>query len=114
MGLYQPIWKYAGIDEIINLFFMVCMANGIIIIGIYFLSLKVPRSIYVISTMIDLLFIGGTRFIKQIYNRLTFQENIFAKRKRKRVMIIGAGEAGGLLIQSFKNHLHPIVFPYVW
>ncbi|NLK97312.1 MAG: polysaccharide biosynthesis protein [Epulopiscium sp.] len=104
MGLYQPIWKYAGIDEIINLFFMVCMANGIIIIGIYFLSLKVPRSIYVISTMIDLLFIGGTRFIKQIYNRLTFQENIFAKRKRKRVMIIGAGEAGGLLIQSFKNH----------
>jgi FlaA1/EpsC-like NDP-sugar epimerase len=104
MGLYRPIWKYAGIDEIINLFFMVCMANGIIIIGIYFLSLKVPRSIYVISTMIDLLFIGGTRFIKQIYNRLTFQENIFAKRKRKRVMIIGAGEAGGLLIQSFKNH----------
>lgn len=104
MGLYRPIWKYAGIDEIINIFFMVCIANGIIIIGIYFLSLKVPRSIYVISTMIDLLFIGGTRFIKQIYNRLTFQENIFAKRKRKRVMIIGAGEAGGLLIQSFKNH----------
>ncbi|WP_341876746.1 nucleoside-diphosphate sugar epimerase/dehydratase [Defluviitalea saccharophila] len=104
MGLYRPIWKYAGIDEIINLFFMVCIANGIIIVGIYLLSLKVPRSIYVIATMIDLLFIGGTRFIKQIYNRLTFQENIFVKRKRKRVMIIGAGEAGGLLIQSFKNH----------
>lgn len=104
MGLYRPIWKYAGIDEIINIFFMVCIANGMIIIGIYFLSLNVPRSIYVIATLIDLFFIGGTRFIKQIYNRLTFQENIFVKRKRKRVMIVGAGEAGGLLIQSFKNH----------
>ncbi|HHW67764.1 MAG TPA: polysaccharide biosynthesis protein [Epulopiscium sp.] len=104
MGLYRPIWKYAGIDEIINIFFMVCIANGMIIIGIYFLSLNVPRSIYVIATLIDIFFIGGTRFIKQIYNRLTFQENIFVKRKRKRVMIVGAGEAGGLLIQSFKNH----------
>jgi FlaA1/EpsC-like NDP-sugar epimerase len=104
MGLYKPIWKYAGIDEVINLFFMICIANGIIIIGIYFLGLEVPRSIYVIATFIDMIFIGGTRFIKQIYNRLTFQENIFIKRKRKRVMIVGAGEAGGLLIQSFKNH----------
>ncbi|WP_058485663.1 nucleoside-diphosphate sugar epimerase/dehydratase [Defluviitalea phaphyphila] len=104
MGLYKPIWKYAGIDEVINLVFMICIANGIIIIGIYFFRLEVPRSIYVIATFIDIIFIGGTRFIKQIYNRLTFQENIFMKRKRKRVMIVGAGEAGGLLIQSFKNH----------
>lgn len=116
MGLYKPIWKYAGLDDIITVFISSCMANGIIIVFIYLLSLtQVPRSIYLIDTFVDFVLIIGSRFSKRILNRFLNNDiSFYSENKTKRVMIIGAGEAGGILIQELRNHpkrgLMPVCF----
>lgn len=106
MGLYRPIWKYAGLDDIITVFIAVCAANGIIIVAIYLLGLtQVPRSIYLIATLLDFIFILGSRFSKRILNRFINKDiSFYHQNKTKKVMIVGAGEAGGLLIQELRNY----------
>lgn len=106
MGLYRPMWKYAGLDDIITVFMSVCMANGVIIVAIYLLNLnQVPRSIYLIATLVDFMFIMGSRFSKRIINRLISKDiTFYSLNKPKKVMIVGAGEAGGLIIQEMRNH----------
>lgn len=106
MGLYRPIWKYAGLDDIITVFMATCTANGIVIVAIYLLGLtQVPRSIYLIATLLDFIFILGSRFSKRIVNRIINKDiSFYHQNKTKRVMVVGAGEAGGLLIQELRNH----------
>jgi len=105
MGIYRIMWKYAGIDDIVTVFSAVCIANGIIIVIIYLRQInQVPRSIYLICTLVDFVFIIGSRFSKYIIKHFINEENIFYPRG-KRVMIIGAGEAGGLIIQQIRNNI---------
>lgn len=105
MGLYKPMWRYAGFDEILSIFFAVCIGNGIIIVYIYLNGLTmVPRSIYVIATFVDFLFIGGSRFYRKILSRLNLTRRFSVGSVTKRAMIIGAGEAGGMLIQEYRNN----------
>ncbi|MCT4593975.1 MAG: polysaccharide biosynthesis protein [Anaeromicrobium sp.] len=105
-GLYKSIWKYAGIDELMNLFMAVSISNGFIIIVIYLAQLKVPRSIYVITFFIDIFLFGISRFNTKIFQRINLYYIIRPSLKsiRKRAMIIGAGEAGNILLQQFKNN----------
>jgi FlaA1/EpsC-like NDP-sugar epimerase len=105
-GLYKILWKYAGIDEVINVFTAVAFGNGLTIIAIYLLQLNVPRSIYVIATFLDFFFIGISRFTPKLFRRITFNDIIgyISRKNFKKVMVIGAGEAGGLLIQGLKNN----------
>jgi FlaA1/EpsC-like NDP-sugar epimerase len=101
MGLYKPMWRYAGFDEILSIFFAVVISNVIIIVYIYLNGLtSVPRSIYVIAACLDFLLIGGSRFYRQIFIRLRFP--VFSNALR--VMIIGAGETGGSLIREFRDN----------
>ncbi|MCT4619063.1 MAG: polysaccharide biosynthesis protein [Marinisporobacter sp.] len=113
-GLYKSIWKYAGVDELINLFMAVSISNGLVIIAIYLGNLKVPRSIYVITFFIDLFLIGSSRFTTKIFKRINIYDMMYIplKDKRKRVMIIGAGEAGNILLKQFKedDKINPICF----
>ncbi|QXM06676.1 polysaccharide biosynthesis protein [Crassaminicella indica] len=113
-GLYKSIWKYAGIDELMNLFMAVSISNGLIIIAIYLGRLNVPRSIYVITFFIDLFLFGISRFTTKIFKRINIYDMIYfpLKDKRKRVMIIGAGEAGNILLKKFKEdaRINPICF----
>ncbi|HPU40916.1 MAG TPA: hypothetical protein PKY26_00715 [Acetivibrio clariflavus] len=54
---------------------------------------------------------GGVRFLRRIVRSLRIK-----KRKgihRKRVMIVGAGEAASLLIKEMKNNKHSIYEPVV-
>lgn len=115
MGLYKPIWKYSGIDDIINGFLTMCVANGTIIIIIYILRdtnisnsmySRVPRSIYFIAILVDFILIIGSRFSNRILDRFLNRDTKSNSQayKIKNVMIIGAGEAGGLIIQELKNH----------
>lgn len=104
-GFYKNLWKYAGIEEVAQLVFPIGISNGLIIIAIYFLGLKVPRSIYAIATFIDIFLIGFSRFGTRVFRRfLTVDlKYLFGHVDGKRTMIIGAGEAAGLLIQEIRN-----------
>lgn len=111
MGLYKPMWKYATLDDVINVFLTVCVANGAIIIILFLFKYDVkysivPRSIYFIATLLDFILIIATRLSKRIINKAFKKDNYVddLNNKIKRVMVVGGGEAGGLIIQEMRNH----------
>jgi len=115
-GMYKNIWKYAGVDEVIDLFMAAGVSNGLVIIAIYMGRLMVPRSIYAIAFFVDLFLLGLSRFGTRIFKRVNIYDIAYfsKKDKRKRVMIVGAGEAGSILLQEYKNNtklnIKPVCF----
>lgn len=104
MGMYDSLWRYAEIVE----FFRLCVASGLAIaafvIGtmIMFNETKVPISVYFLSAM----FASALT----MYSRLTYRmyRNVATKNKshsKRRVLIIGAGDAASTLLhEAFKNN----------
>jgi FlaA1/EpsC-like NDP-sugar epimerase len=65
--------------------------------------LLAPRSIFLIVFLIDTFLIGISRFGYRIIRRFIRGDNIQFK-KKKRVLVYGAGEAGAIIIKEMKSH----------
>lgn len=101
--LYKSLWRYASIEELIQVIVSVIVANFAIISYLYIKMVHLPRSIYILLMMIDTILIGGVRFSYRAIRK--FKNSTFIKnRNNKRVMIIGAGDAGAMVIRELKNH----------
>jgi len=96
--LYKSLWKYAGIDELVNILFA-CVLSGLLqIVGMhYILHINVPRSYYPLSTAFLIAFISASRFSYRYARRLSRKTLMTTT---KRIMILGAGEAGNAIIRE--------------
>ena len=103
MKLYHSIWSYVSISEALR----VIAAYGILAV-LFFVSEKLlqfdmPRSWYVIGMMIAMVLHIGVRFsyrlIRMISRQRTIREEMGTD-KAERVMIIGGGAAGSVLIKE--------------
>lgn len=101
--LYKSIWKFASIDEMIEIVLASVVANAIAITYMTIAEVKLPRSIYLMVPILDMAFIGGIRFS---YRALTRVKNGVPKNIEdyKRVLIVGAGSAGAMIIKELRNH----------
>lgn len=101
-NMYKSSWRYASIEELANVIASSIMSNLAVFTYMYLMDTQLPRSIYIIATLLDMLFIGGIRFS---YRSLrNFKYRISKYNDQKRIMIIGAGAAGAMVIKEFKNH----------
>ena len=100
--VYSSLWEYAGIEEVFSLI-VACLLSAVAkIIVISFTWSTMPRSWYVLDTMYLMILIGTTRVSYRLI-RLRRQNRKFPWVKRKKVMIIGGGEAGRTLITEIQN-----------
>ena len=98
--LYKTLWSFAGADELARIF-VASVVTGIIQMLLKLLELaELPWSFPVLFTM--LLFICTTivRFSYRAIRRLRLH---FAGTPKSRTMVIGAGEAGALILREFKR-----------
>lgn len=101
--LYKSLYRYAGINDLITIFSSCLVANMGTVTFLTIMQTPFPRSVYVIVGILDLLFIGGVRFgIRVLSKTDEFKSRL--KREGKRVLIIGAGDAGAMIIREMKNH----------
>lgn len=99
--LYQSLWRYASITELTNVFFACTATIGTEFIYKSFFVIILPRSYYPIKYLIMLILIAVTRLG---YRALRFYRDSHDKERNKiRTMVIGAGEAGSLLIKENVN-----------
>lgn len=105
LRLYDSIWRYVSYNEVIRVGIatVVTFALNFILSRTFFVPM--PISYYFVGFFIQFVFIAGIRMsyraimiIKDYYERET-------KNNLKRILIIGAGEAGRLLIRETKNHV---------
>jgi FlaA1/EpsC-like NDP-sugar epimerase len=100
--MYKSIWRYAGVYDITNNLAAIVLSN-IVIMGIIYLSpIKAPKSIFIIAGLIDAVFINGIRFGMRILRRIVIGETRNTNGK-KRVLIIGGGEAGAIIIKELRE-----------
>ena len=101
-GLYTSLWTYASIDELMQVFWAAAVGSvGSYPIGLL-LHMPLPRSVYIILFMLILLFVGGSRFSYRILRRA--KRFIIPESDKVRVMVIGAGDAGSMVISEMQRH----------
>lgn len=103
LRLYKSLWKYASIYEMISLLNACFIGNVLMLSYAFLMQVQVPRGIFIINFFTDLFLIGGVRFAYRIFMRLVMGEIVRGK-DFKRVLVLGGGDAGAIIIKELKNH----------
>ena len=107
--LYHSIWHFVGINELYKMIQAYLFLIPCYVAGALFMGLRMPRSWYAIGYVLG--FIGHSalrfsyRFLRSVRNTLKKQNS---PEPGERIMIIGAGEAGRMLVKELMSskHLH--------
>ncbi len=103
--LYKGMWRYTGIRDLRAIIFAVTLSTLLMIFGltIAFRFAGYPRSVFIISWFILIVFIGGLRFqirmIKEIGPPFVWRSRPGSV-TNKRLMIVGAGDAGEMILRE--------------
>ena len=102
--LYNSLWEYASIHEVIKIVAAVGLASLIGATFLWLIGMRLPIRVYVVSFVLLMIFSGGTRLGFRIFKR--HKHSIFADTKniyRPRTLVVGAGETGSLAIGRMLN-----------
>ena len=103
LKLYNSLWKYASVQEMLNVFVACALAAGSQSIGMHMLLWDMPRSYYILYFFFLLALICMSRFF---YRGVRVVRNSYVS-GRDRVatptMIIGAGDTASFLIKDMNT-----------
>ncbi len=100
--VYKSMWTYASITELINIMIACTIYEIIEFIYKNAFNLDMPNSYYLIKLFLLYIFISAIRFSYRIARALRDYERV--RLGYTNAMIIGAGEAGRLLITEIYNN----------
>lgn len=110
-GLYNSVWKYAGVAELSRIIF--ATLTGAILAGVYseiYLGSYISSSVFIIDWFLLLLLISASRFAFKGLRRLL----AIPVSKGTNVLIYGAGDAGWLALSEIRQNpdltLNPVGF----
>ena len=109
-GLHRVTWRFAGSIDAIRLWFAVVAGSLVLVPGLVYLwDGYFPRSIFFIEGTLVYLLMGAARFSFRILEDL--QAGLGAGR-RSRVIVVGGGAAGNLVIRAMLSRglvdYHPV------
>ena len=98
--LYSSLWEFAGADEMAHIFSAALLAM-ILQFGLIFLGfMPLPRSFPVLQGMLLFILTVIVRFFYRFVRRI---RSGLDHAGRHRTMLIGAGQAGAVLLREFRN-----------
>ena len=99
--LYHSIWSLASTRDVLTIIKAYLLLVPVYVLVAQVLKLDMPRSYYVMGYIINFCLTTGSRFS---YRLLLLQVQTMKRGKQEeRVMIIGAGAAGQMLIKEMQN-----------
>ncbi|NLK89401.1 MAG: polysaccharide biosynthesis protein, partial [Clostridiaceae bacterium] len=101
--LYTSVWRYASTDELIQVVAAAFFSTALMVSYFIAFQITIPRSIFVFWGILTMLFTGGLRMSYRLLRHLSPRVRK-PKIPMRRVMIIGAGDAGAVIIRELKNH----------
>lgn len=101
-GFYRRVWRYAGIDDLLIIAIAVSAGGAGAFLYSIVSDVYLPRSVYIIAWFLLLLMVGGFRLSVRLLS--TYLNKPAGSGKKKKVLIVGAGEAGVLVARELKRH----------
>lgn len=110
MRLYGRLWRYASIDELVQILSAValgCFLGAAVLLGVALHAWGIgtfPRSILFIDALLSLLVISGPRFVVRWSHRArmaTYEHN--GNGTSRRVLVMGAGDAGAMIVKEMRE-----------
>ncbi len=106
--LYSSLWAYAGAMEVFNVT-VACVSEGVLSIGIVGLvhhgvDTPLPRSFYILYGGILWILILLSRFAYRALRSFAYWRQY--RKEQRKVLIVGAGDAGNALIKEIRNSRH--------
>jgi len=102
-GLYRSMWRYLGIFDLIHIFRAVTTSSLITVVAVLMVwnFEHYSRTVFVIDWMIMLMLVAGLRLL---FRGLRDALPGIQKKSGKRVLIIGAGDAGEMLVREMQSN----------
>ncbi|AOV08790.1 polysaccharide biosynthesis protein [Sporosarcina ureilytica] len=106
--LYDRVWSVASVRELLTIGYAVTISVATASAMQYFIKDDIYFRVMAITWMLHIIMIGGSRFLL----RLLHDRESFAKPKnQRRVLIVGAGQAGTMLARNLKQTPNPDLSP---
>ncbi len=115
--LYNSLWKYASTIEMVKIVSAASFASAATTAYFAISANMLPRSVLIIACLLDMFFVGGVRFSYRAFrglykrtlpsvffksNRDAIKPDFIGKSERKRIMVVGAGDAGASIIKEIQ------------
>ena len=105
MKLYRSVWRFASFNELERVIVATVITGAIHIIGIRIVAVsmgfqRMPISYYVIGILLQFFLLAGIRFMYRFVLLLKSSLNRISEDLATRVMLIGAGSAGQMLLRD--------------
>jgi FlaA1/EpsC-like NDP-sugar epimerase len=99
-GLYNRMWQYAGIGELMAISAAVSISSVLIIVFTMTFGQPFPRSIYIIGWFLNILLIGCSRLGVRIFKQMKY----IPENGQSRVLIVGAGHTGSMVAREINQY----------
>ncbi len=99
-GLHKDLWRYSSINDLVKILKSVSFGTVVFVVIVRYLfgDVSYPRSIYAIDWLLLIMLSGGSRLLLRIFGEYTRAES------GKRTLIIGAGDAGEMIVRDMRNN----------
>lgn len=102
--LYKSVWRYASITELMYIIMAVAVGSfGSLIYGVFVIDRRFPLSVYFMMAVFVMVSSGGIRLLSRVMSSIDILPSN-AGIKSKRVIVVGAGDAGAMVVKEMKKH----------
>jgi FlaA1/EpsC-like NDP-sugar epimerase len=102
--LYNSVWEYASIEELMKVVMAVTAGSLVSIVYTKSVQYDLYIGIFLVALVLEIGFIGGIRFAYRMLRRLKQHRTITRQENKKHVLIIGTGHVGTMIATVIKNH----------
>lgn len=101
-GLYNRLWRYASINELVSIIQAVTLSSAVIASVMLWMATGIPRTSYLLAWLLDIALIGGSRLGVRIFYHI---QQSRADRDIN-VLIVGAGDAGAMIAREIQQRAY--------
>jgi FlaA1/EpsC-like NDP-sugar epimerase len=99
-GLYGEVWRYASVREARRVVSAVATAGGLVVGADLLMDRPLPFSVVTFGAFLSLMGFGAVRFQSRLF---AFRRRS-ALKQRSRVLLVGAGEAGDMVVKDLLHN----------
>jgi FlaA1/EpsC-like NDP-sugar epimerase len=109
LGLYGGLWRYTGVWDLTRIVVAVSASTIALHLSVFghVTSPGYPRSVILLDAILLIFFVGGVRLLRRVVPSM-----IVRTKSKRRVLIVGAGDAGDMIVREMRKtgDYEPVAF----